>query len=396
MLINYLLKMLPLNYVSVKTEIDNEGILLVKMIDYNYNSFTNLNLERKYELQEIGNFYDIVVYKTTRENYLKHVSFLSTNFEVFQDSKIQLDLPLYTSVVKPKDDWHLNRLVNRELNGTVKFNRPNCVDTEKHEILNYVVDTGIDIEHEEFQNRAVWGKNFVDEEDVDCHSHGTHVSGLIGSKSFGVCKNAVMIAVKVLDCKGSGSLSSIIGGLNWVLQEHNNVKNNEKVRKSVINMSLGGSKNQIIDLIVSRMVTTSNLYIVVASGNSNDDSCNGSPSGIKEVITVMASDYQDNRAYFSNYGECSNIYSPGVDITSTVPNQKYAKYSGTSMSTPITVGVLNHYLNKFPESTQMSDIKKKLYELSTKDLIKNNPKNTFNYLVFLPDFEKENYFKIQI
>jgi subtilisin family serine protease len=96
----------------------------------------------------------------------------------------------------------------------------------------------------------------------------------------------------------------------------------------------------------------------------------------------MASDKYDNRAYFSNYGTCADLYSPGVDIQSTIPDGKTAVYSGTSMACPNLVGVLNHYLDQFP-SLNMQEVKNKMISDATKNHMVGNPKKTNNLLVYL-------------
>ena len=124
------------------------------------------------------------------------------------------------------------------------------------------------------------------------------------------------------------------------------------------------------------------MYVVVAAGNEDSDACNTSPASARGILTIMASDKYDNRAYFSNYGTCADLYSPGVDILSTIPNGKTAVYSGTSMATPNLVGVLNHYLDQFP-GLNMKAIKEKMMQDASKNKLSGNPKKTNNLLVYL-------------
>jgi len=131
------------------------------------------------------------------------------------------------------------------------------------------------------------------------------------------------------------------------------------------------------------MITTSNtVYIVVAAGNENQDACDVSPASARGVFTINAMDRYDQRAYFSNYGPCTDIYSPGVDIISTIPNGKTASYSGTSMACPALVGVLNHYIDQNPELA-MRELKEKVLSDATNDHIIGDKKQTSNLLVFL-------------
>ncbi|NBO98913.1 MAG: S8 family peptidase [Proteobacteria bacterium] len=244
--------------------------------------------------------------------------------------------------------WHLERITNAApvYNNTVyKYNTKGSCHTGSTQINTYVLDTGIDIWNPQFGGRAQFVANFADDKDLDCQGHGTHVAGLIGSHDYGVCVDARLFAVKVLDCNGSGSLSGVIRGIDYVAR---NARGKPNV-KSIINMSLGGGYSRALNKAVDDAVKSScDLYIVAAAGNENMDACTGSPSSAEHAFTVMASDKGDNRAWFSNYGKCATVYSPGVDVLSTIPGNKTAVYSGTSMATPITVGILNHFIDMFP------------------------------------------------
>ena len=362
------------NIVNVKY-FHSENVLLMKK--YDTNMFYTNEFFNEHNLQEFVNFDNFVVYKTTYGNYKKYMHTLDTLFVMENDMDIFLQLPPQKSNIYDysSNEWFLNRVVNRE-NVNDEFSKYTCLNEQN--IVTYVVDTGIDIKHPEFEGRATWGMNFADEEDTDCNMHGTHVAGLIGSKTFGVCKNANLVAVKVLNCEGSGSYSGVIKGLEWVYKTH---KNNNNKQKSVINMSLGGGKSNVIDAIIQKLVDTESMYVVVAAGNENSDSCNTSPAGVMDAITVMASDISDSRAYFSNWGECTDIYSPGVNILSTIPNKRTRLLSGTSMASPIVAGVLNHYIENYP-FYNMKQLKELMLQNSTKNVIKKN-RDSNNYLIYL-------------
>jgi subtilisin family serine protease len=148
-------------------------------------------------------------------------------------------------------------------------------------------------------------------------------------------------------------------------------------------MSLGGGFSRALNLAVQNCVKNSNtFYFTVAAGNENADACKTSPASVKEVLTVMASDKHDSRAYFSNYGRCADMYSPGVDIESTVPGGNTAVYSGTSMATPLLAGVLNHYIDQFP-GMNMQKVKDLMLNDATKNTLESNPHGTNNLLVYL-------------
>lgn len=288
----------------------------------------------------------------------------------------------------PDDTWHLRRVTQRENDPSVSFNytypgscfRRNDTNTN---IDMYIIDTGIDVNHTQFEGRAKWLANFADDEDEDCNSHGTHVAGIVGSKNYGVCVDANLYAIKVLNCRGSGTLSSVIQGIAFAFQSHSARSSQSQRVKSVVNMSLGGGRSRAIDRAVEEVMSKdSDFYMVVAAGNENSDACDGSPSGSPYVLTVMASNKHDKRAYFSNWGKCADIYAPGVDIVSTVPGDKFAKYSGTSMASPLTAGVLLHYLDMF-EDMNMTQLVGKVKEMSTKNVISGDVEESSSDLIFL-------------
>ena len=356
------------------------------------------------------------LYWSSHENLKKYEHTLNRLFEIEEDVEINLDPSDYYSqdhhlfdhetkqfvmisdvdvndnlmehvFEKSEVPWHLDRITKRHL--PLDYNFPYyqsgmCHRNNNTAIYTYIVDTGIDTSHTQFEGRAVWGANFADSQDTDCNSHGTHVAGLVGSRDYGVCVDANLVAVKVLDCQGSGSLSGVIRGIEWAFKQHQSRSQNDTRQiKGIINMSLGGGYSRAINRAVETCLRNdNNFYIVVAAGNENQDACKVSPASAEGVITVMASDSSDGRAWFSNWGECGNVYAPGVDVLSTIPDGKTAKYSGTSMASPVMAGVLNHYLDMFPKKNQKG-IVKLINKLATKDTIENNRKATVNQLVYL-------------
>ena len=362
----------------------------------NYAHMFSLNILSEFY---VNNEY-LPFYMTSYDNLITHYKMLSEMYNIeedititipqFEEStyKVNYIIPSEKERSDPIVPWHLDRIVkkNLPLNNTYKYNtKGSCHQNNNIDIHTYIVDTGIDISHWEFGGRANWGANFVDNQDIDCNSHGTHVAGLIGSQNYGVCVDAKMYAVKVLDCRGSGSLSGVIKGIEWVYKQHLEKSNvsSSKIVKSVINMSLGGGSSTALNRAVEMCVKNNqNFYVIVAAGNENQDACKVSPAGAKNILTIMASDKNDNRAWFSNWGQCANIYSPGVDIESTIPGNKYAVYSGTSMATPVMVGVFNHYLDMYPNKN-MEDMIRLVDKLSSKNIIQGSKTQTKNVLVYL-------------
>lgn len=244
----------------------------------------------------------------------------------------------------------------------------------------YIIDTGINVDHEDFEGRAKWGKTIpLFDLDIDGNGHGTHCAGTIGSKTFGVAKKANLIAVKVLRTSGFGTNSDVIKGVEWVTKQHR--KNSRKGNKqSVANMSLGGGRSVTLEKVVDRAVGAG-VHFSVAAGNDAEDACDYSPAAADGPITVGASTSADTMAYFSNTGKCVDIFAPGLDIKSTWIGSKDAvnTISGTSMASPHVAGVLALYLGEGNWTPKA--LKEELKGKALKEIIDSVPSGTPNLLV---------------
>ena len=291
--------------------------------------------------------------------------------------------------------WGLARISHRNRLSFGTFNKYLYSDNGGEGVDVYVIDTGTNFEHVDFEGRAHWGKTIPDNEvDEDGNGHGTHCSGTIAGKKFGVAKKANVYAVKVLRSNGSGSMSDVVKGVEWTALSHQNkVKeakagNTKKVFKgSVANMSLGGGQSSTLDLAVNAAVDVG-IHFAVAAGNDNANSCSYSPARAEKAITVGATTLADERAYFSNYGKCNDIFAPGLNILSTWTGSQYATktISGTSMASPHIAGLLAYLLSLQPskqsgfavDAITPVQLKKSLIAIGTVGTITDVPADTEN------------------
>jgi subtilisin family serine protease len=198
----------------------------------------------------------------------------------------------------------------------------------------YVLDTGIDATHPQFEGRARLVANTVDEVDSDCDGHGTVVSGIAASRDFGVAKQAQVRAVKVLDCAGAGTLSSLLAGIDFV------ATNAQAPAVAVMSWSYGPS--EVLLSAVAGLVGQG-VFVTSSAGNSGVDDCAVTPRAFPGVLVVANSTMEDQRAVSSSTGACVDVYAPGTGIRSTVPGGGSASYTGTSMSAPHAAGVAALY-----------------------------------------------------
>eukprot|EP01116_Phalansterium_solitarium_P017177 TRINITY_DN4164_c0_g1_i2.p1 TRINITY_DN4164_c0_g1~~TRINITY_DN4164_c0_g1_i2.p1 ORF type:complete len:406 (-),score=172.58 TRINITY_DN4164_c0_g1_i2:175-1392(-) len=274
------------------------------------------------------------------------------------------------SLQSPTPSWGLDRIAEEQLLLDGRYSYPSGAGAG---VDAYIIDTGIYIEHADFGGRAVWGSNFVDSKNTDCNGHGTHVAGTVGGTSFGVAKQTKLIAVKVLDCDGSGTNAGVIEGIQYVVNEHQRKKGTSP---SVANMSLGGSKSTAVNSAVAAAIKAG-VTFVVAAGNSNTDACTSSPASEPLAITVGSTDTAANssgaqtdiRSSFSNYGKCVSVFAPGSDITSAwIPPYTQNTISGTSMASPHVAGIAALILELHPAYAP-ADVKQTIVDTANSDML---------------------------
>lgn len=292
-------------------------------------------------------------------------------------SRVEPDGIATTQTTQTGATWGLDRVDQRALPLSTTYTYNN----NGSGVTAYIIDTGIRFSHNEFGGRAVSGFDAVDGGTADdCNGHGTHVAGTVGGGTYGIAKGVRLVAVRVLDCGGSGSWSGVIAGMDWVTANH------AAGTPAVANMSLGGGASASVDDAVRRMILDG-VATGVAAGNGNrggrqQDACNSSPARVPEAMTIGATDKTDTKTSWSNYGTCVDWFAPGLGITSawSTSNTATNTISGTSMATPHTVGVAALYLQSNPGATAQL-VRDALYAQTTKGIV-NKSSTANNHLLF--------------
>ena len=278
---------------------------------------------------------------------------------------IEQDQTVSVNTTQTGATWGIDRIDqrNRPLSGTYTYTATGAG------VRAYIIDTGIRPTHSQFGTRAstVYGSN-------DCHGHGTHVAGTVGGSTYGVAKGALLRGVKVLNCSGSGTISAIIAGVDWVRVNH--------IKPAVANMSIGGGFSSSLNTAVNNLANAG-VFVAVAAGNSNANACNYSPSSATGATTVMSSTSSDAKSSFSNWGSCAHVYAPGSSIRSAwwTSNTATNTISGTSMASPHVAGVAALYKSAFGDAGS-STIRTWIINNSTANVISGNPSGTPNRLLY--------------
>ena len=281
--------------------------------------------------------------------------------------------------------WGLDRIDQRT--GGTSLDHSYTYGNDGSGVTVYILDTGIQYNHVEFgtPTRAILGWDAWGGSGADLNGHGTHVAGTVGGEYVGVAKGVTLVSVRVLDRRGNGTASGVIGGINWVMAQNTALK--------IANMSLGGGFYQPINDAVHNAVqgwngtqTFIKTTFVVAAGNETANVSTKSPASEPLAITVGATDMNDNfAAWYSNFGSGVDILAPGSAVYSSVYNRSannvYDTYTGTSMATPHVSGVAALCLKANP-TYQPLDIDAQLKSDATNGIIANVPSGTTQKLLY--------------
>jgi subtilisin family serine protease len=209
--------------------------------------------------------------------------------------------------------WGLNRISHRKLSGSDYIYDSSAGEGS----CAYIVDTGLNVNHPEFEGRATLVANYdkIDGTDLDMFGHGTHVAGTIGSKSYGVAKKVKLFGVKACNMFGNCEVSNVIKGIETAVSDS---KTRDCPKGAVINISLGSADKEWQSVrAVTQAASDAGVFIAVSAGNSFSDSKKYNPASAPGVCTVGATDKNDTMAVFSNYGQPVAVFAPGVDVLST-------------------------------------------------------------------------------
>ena len=253
---------------------------------------------------------------------------------------VEQDLAISADVVQSNPpSWGLDRIDQRN---------PPLDDSYTHNfdgtgVTAYILDTGIRPTHNDFGGRASVGADYIGDgrNGIDCAGHGTHVAGTVGGSNYGVAKNVNLVAVRVLNCAGSGAVSGLIAGIDWITADH------DPGELAVANVSIRAPISTSLDNALANSVADGVTY-AVSAGNDNTNACNQSPAREPSALTVASTTSSDSRSGFSNYGTCVDLFAPGSSIISAwyTGDNAQASLSGTSMASPHVAGAAALYLDE--------------------------------------------------
>ncbi|MFJ7209392.1 S8 family peptidase [Streptomyces sp. NPDC098789] len=273
----------------------------------------------------------------------------------------------------PAASWGLDRIDQRALPLDGQYN----ATATGSGVNAYVIDSGIDLAHAEFEGRVATGFDAVGDgrNGQDCNGHGTHVAGILAGSTYGVAPQANLTAVRVLNCDNTGALSDVIAGIDYVALHAQ--------QPAVANISIGAGFSRTVNEAVNRLAEQG-IVPTVSAGNGSEDACTRSPASAERSIAVGSTEADDTKRDTSNVGDCVWIYAPGGDITSAKLGGGSEIQGGTSQAAPHVAGVAALYKQLHPAATTET-VRLWLSEQSTKNTITGLPAGTPNRLLHTGD-----------
>lgn len=272
-----------------------------------------------------------------------------TGFEVIQFKNKSVDQMLQAYKNNPNVEyaepnyyfhaaWTPNDPAFSQQYGPQKIQAPRAWDITRSNsnVKIAIIDTGVQANHPDLSGKVINGYDFVDGDNVpqDGNGHGTHCAGIAAAATnngigmAGVAPEAKILAVRVLNNSGSGTLNNVANGIIYAADQG----------AQVISLSLGGSSGSSTLQNAVNYAWNKGSVVVAAAGNSNT-TAPSYPAYYDKAIAVASTDSSDNRSYFSNYGSWVDVAAPGSSIYSTYITSTYRSLSGTSMATPHVAGV---------------------------------------------------------
>lgn len=285
-----------------------------------------------------------------------------------------------TKVDAQVGSWGIDRIDQRRLPLDGSYTRASAGT----EVLVYVVDTGVRLDHDELIGRVAAGANFSSDrssavDSSDCHGHGTFVSAIIAGRTLGVSNDARIVPVRAFNCKANGWASEIARAIRWVVEQH------PAGRPGVINLSLAMPKSNQLDLAVAAALDRG-ISVVAASGNNSGDACAFSPGNLDGVITVAASQQDDSVLSMSNQGRCVDVYAPGAWVTSAWIGSTTERRSlkGTSFAAPHVTGAVVRLLSREPKLSP-AEVQSRIVAAAIPGVLTGTASSSPNLLLFVGD-----------
>ncbi|WET83316.1 S8 family peptidase [Amycolatopsis sp. QT-25] len=268
-------------------------------------------------------------------------------------------------------NWGLDRIDQR-----TGFDQLYHYGTDGKDVTVYVIDSGVDAAHPDFDGRVKPGKDFLDggTDTTDTNGHGTYLAGLAASRTFGVAKAAQIIPVRVIDAQGGGATDEIIAGIDWVTQNAQ--------QPAVAVLGIGGAANDRLDAAVRALAAV--VPVALPAGGEAADAGKFSPGRVTEALTVGSTDASDRVESTSNHGEVVDLFAPGVDVPGPNAGGSGGKVlSGTSSAAAHVAGVAALYRSLHP-AVAAPDVAKALVELAAVDVLTGVHEGTANRVLQSP------------